>query len=426
MKKTLFLLFSLCTAIILNGQSINQFPYQENFDSGAGGWSGNGEWQLGSPINKTHINSAYSGLNAWITRLNGSYFNGASSSLISPVFDFSNRVPIVSFRTLFDSEFSYDGMRMEYSINNSSWQDLNSQNTSNWYNGSTGLLGSCWTGFIDNSQYLLMQRVVLEVAGQSNVRFRFWFRSDGSVTDDGFAIDNFRVDISRNDLEVLRIEEGYVNPPSSGCSVPPDSLILVVKNNLHTGVNNVPIGYTINGSNQTTSASFSGIETKRIYLPPPYSFQTNLNSIRAWTSLSGDVDRSNDTANFSVTVIGQVDLSLRRLLEPFDTNLKCIGNTQGLSVEVLNNSFIDISPLSISYRLNGTVITENISSNIPPSCNNGSFLYSFNQDIQFQGSGRYDLAIWVDHPLDNNSANDTLKTTLIYTENSQLPYLGEF
>ena len=100
---------------------IDTFPYLEDFDSGAGGWSasipGLSGWTLGTP-NKPVINSAASAPNSWITGgLTGTYANNNSSFVESPCFDFSNLTnPAIALSVWWESEYSWDGATLVSSI----------------------------------------------------------------------------------------------------------------------------------------------------------------------------------------------------------------------------------------------------------------------------------------------------------------------
>jgi|GEM_PF-3274805 len=424
---TFFSILLLSTSLTF-GQVISQFPYQENFDGNLVGWSASGAWALGTPGNKNYINRTFSAPNAWVTTLNGLYPDNSWSYLTTPRFNFSNKIPILSFRQMFDSESGYDGMRLEYRIGNGAWIIIPSSSTSqNWYNGSTGLLGNCWSGSIDRNNYILSEEVVLAVTGQNNVQFRFFFRSDGSVRRDGFAIDNFRIEVSRSDIEAIGIEGGYIGGnPSPGCQVPPDSLFLVLKNNLHLGIGSFPVEYQIGSNTRTIFANIGGLETKKIYLPPPYNFQNGLNNVRAWSNYIADIDNANDSASYAVTINNQVDLDLLRLISPSNGVVSCSGPRSDLRVEVRNLTFTDLNEVRVSYRFKDSTFTDTISSVVRPACAVGSYLHSFSKDLYFPSSGSYDISIWVDHVLDNNASNDTIRATLNYIENLPLPYLEDF
>lgn len=94
--------------------TVNSFPYNESFESSAGGWvSGgtNNDWAMGTP-NKAYIQSAGAGNTCWVTgSLTGSFYNFAQRSFVySPCFDFTNlQKPFVKFKIYWEGENQYDG-----------------------------------------------------------------------------------------------------------------------------------------------------------------------------------------------------------------------------------------------------------------------------------------------------------------------------
>ncbi|MBK9319362.1 MAG: hypothetical protein IPM91_11385 [Bacteroidetes bacterium] len=108
--------------ININALSLVQLPYFENFDSGPGAWTQvsnpNTLWEHGTP-NYLTTSSAHSGVYCWDINLNTGYGPSAFSILSSPVFDLSTAgLCRLSFWRNNDSEASWDGTRMEYTINN--------------------------------------------------------------------------------------------------------------------------------------------------------------------------------------------------------------------------------------------------------------------------------------------------------------------
>src|SRR5690606_29019740 len=95
--KKFYLLLGLVFAFSQSyGQScsnpISSFPYLQNFESGAGGWTSGGtssSWALGAPSG-TVINAAASGSNAWVTNLTGTYNNNEDSYVQSPCFNMTS------------------------------------------------------------------------------------------------------------------------------------------------------------------------------------------------------------------------------------------------------------------------------------------------------------------------------------------------
>ncbi|MBL7781696.1 MAG: hypothetical protein JNM22_10810, partial [Saprospiraceae bacterium] len=106
-------------------------PYFQDFENWSGGWkveetSQNPSWEFGTP-NKTLLNGAASGQNAWATKLVGSYNSSERSYLNSPCFDFSNLTddPVIEFSVFYNTETSYDGMFLELSVDGgTTWEKV--------------------------------------------------------------------------------------------------------------------------------------------------------------------------------------------------------------------------------------------------------------------------------------------------------------
>ncbi|MBW8050590.1 MAG: T9SS type A sorting domain-containing protein [Cytophagales bacterium] len=203
---------------VLNKPVISTYPFLENFESGNVGWLSSGlnsTWQLGAPAGPV-INSAASGLNAWVTNLTGNYKNGDRSFVESPCFDFSNLAGLyVELSIWYNTEFSWDGAALYYSTDSGiNWQKVGATGDSiNWYNDSTitGLnwMGSRegWTG--SSFGWLTAKHDLPALGGQPDVFFRIVYGSDGSVNnDDGFAFDDFRI----YGTPISSIKENYLNP----------------------------------------------------------------------------------------------------------------------------------------------------------------------------------------------------------------------
>jgi MAM domain, meprin/A5/mu/Secretion system C-terminal sorting domain len=171
---------------------ITTFPYNENFEGGAAGWtidnSTNGSWQLGNPVN-TIINVADSGANAWVTNLTGDYNTNETSYVISPPLNFSTlAAPVIELSVWYSSESGYDGMLLQSSIDNgSTWQNVGvNGDPDNWYNSSAG-----WSG--DSGAWLVAKHDLTGLGGQSSVFLRAAFDSDGSTNGEGVAFDTVNI-----------------------------------------------------------------------------------------------------------------------------------------------------------------------------------------------------------------------------------------
>jgi hypothetical protein len=202
---------------------VNTLPYAENFEGATQGWqnviiSGASDWEFGTPA-KTYLNGAHSGVNAWVTRLTGTYQNNTNGAVTSPQFDFSAvpTTPILRFYHKFITEAGYDAMVVEMSVNGGTWTRLNNTlgtganfNTDSsyaWVNsssangpvtppkfssaitntGSNTIYASHDNGWIQSAVYLPGAQ------GQSNVKVRFRFVSETTGTYEGFALDDIEV-----------------------------------------------------------------------------------------------------------------------------------------------------------------------------------------------------------------------------------------
>ncbi|RLJ63135.1 CHU domain-containing protein, partial [Lacinutrix venerupis] len=207
MRKTTLLLAGMLLFLghIVNAQ-ITTYPYSEDFEAGDGGWvadnATNGTWALGTPA-ATVINSAASGANSWTTNLTGEYNNSESSSVTSPVFDFSALLaPAITFNIWWESEFSWDGTVLQSSIDGgTTWQNVGALgDAGNWYtdgtiNGNPGGQQQGWTGRDGSGSngWVTASHALTGLAGEASVQLRFAFGSDGSVPDEGVAFDDVTV-----------------------------------------------------------------------------------------------------------------------------------------------------------------------------------------------------------------------------------------
>ncbi|MEZ5008852.1 MAG: immune inhibitor A [Chitinophagales bacterium] len=128
-----------------------------------------------------------------------------NSTLVSPCFDFTGESNLdVSFSIWWDIEQSWEGAVFQYTTNNgATWQTIGGfGDTTNWYNRNdinSAPWGSNqgWSGDVDlggsSGGWLNLSHVIDQLAGLSEVKFRFAFASDEIYQYDGLAIDNFKV-----------------------------------------------------------------------------------------------------------------------------------------------------------------------------------------------------------------------------------------
>ena len=157
------------------------FNNPEDFEIGIGDWSAdNGLWEAGIPT--VGPDSAHSGQNCVGTILGGNYYKDSNTRLISPQIPLNpvqgNFVELYYwhwFRLDEDSFYGYDQGYVEISVNGGSWQTLA---------GPISGLSTVWTqGYVDLSAY-----------ADSTVRIAFNFTSSGAHEDNGWYIDDVRIE----------------------------------------------------------------------------------------------------------------------------------------------------------------------------------------------------------------------------------------
>lgn len=187
------------TAVVIlnNSPIITNFPYLQDFESGAGNWytaGKNSSWELGTPA-AIKINRAASGQNAWKTGLHGNYNDGELSYLYSPCFDISGMTkPTLSLSIALDLEDCgtslCDGTYIEYSGDGKTWQRLgNAISGVNWYN--KNFSGNELWSVQDYTRWHVATATL--PAGYSQLRLRIVMSSDPYVSKEGIAVDDIHI-----------------------------------------------------------------------------------------------------------------------------------------------------------------------------------------------------------------------------------------
>ncbi len=181
--------------LVATTASNNILPYYTGFEGTNGGWYSAGQnnsfkWGV---IFSGLIDSAANGLNAWKTNLTGPHNNNELSYLYSPCFDMSSVIgdPVINFNFSHQLETGKDKAWLEMSSDaGATWIKLGAQGDGlAWYNNA----GNYWTG-LDNRWHNVKHTLPISALGdKSKVRIRFVLQTNGSIVQDGIAIDDMSI-----------------------------------------------------------------------------------------------------------------------------------------------------------------------------------------------------------------------------------------
>ena len=204
---------------VLSGERRSAFPYLDQLEADSSTpWEAGGiasSWELAEPAS-TIIDTAFSGVRAWVTDASGTHNTNEDSYVQSLCgYDFSGMSnPVIRMAVWWEAENSFDGANLQSSTDGgNNWFNVGvNGDPYNWYNDDTinaapGGSQEGWTGRNGSGSNGWVQAVhALDgLAGQSDVRLRVTFASDFAVNDEGFAFDDIEIfdDVSSLQLEGL-------------------------------------------------------------------------------------------------------------------------------------------------------------------------------------------------------------------------------
>lgn len=297
-------------ATITNIPVISTLPYLEDFESGANGWvSGQIEaantWELGQPAN-IFIDAANSGVNAWVTDLDGTYVVNEESFVESPCMDFSSLTvdPVFRFAFMAQTEAGWDGAWVELSTDAGlTWANVGSVGEgTNWYNAAAEHPGGDWwqDELGSTGNYLVATHLLDGAAGESSVKVRVRFSSDVSGLFEGFAFDDVQI------FEQPSVNAGVTEilSPVTGCGLGTELVTVVIENFGDADLVDFDIEYDAGAGVVTqtiTDTLFSAeVDTVTFTVPADLSATTNYD-FGAWTAVDGDGDLLNDSLFMMIT-----------------------------------------------------------------------------------------------------------------------------
>jgi hypothetical protein len=283
---------------------VSALPYFEDFESGAGGWLTGGtlsSWELGLPTGE-FIDTAYSGVNSWVTDLDANYVDGELSFIESPCFDFSSLLidPVFRFAQIFNTEGCCDEGYVDVSIDAGvTWTRLGLEGEgTNWYNDA---FANEWDG--DSGipgEWRIATHLLDSTAGEGSVKIRIGFSSDGSINFEGFGVDDIEI------FEQPPINAGVVEilSPITGCGLGNEMVTVVIENFGDVALVDYPVGYDAGAGSVIETVT----DTLHIADTDTFTFATLADlsatmayDFSAWTEVVGDGDLLNDSLFTVVT-----------------------------------------------------------------------------------------------------------------------------
>ncbi len=210
---------------------IDTYPYVVDFETGNEGWfeevvtnspTSFNSWQRGTPAGDSIVGAA-SGSNAWMTRLDSSYYDLEISAVRGPCIDLDTaniKRPMIEFYYWSETNEGTDGTVLQASTNDGqTWGNVGNIGTGiEWLDrfGIVGLLppqvsSSLATGWTGSTGGWVKGRHSLDAYLDQVTLLRFAFGSDGGTGADGFAFDSVVI----RERERIILLENFTNSTSS-------------------------------------------------------------------------------------------------------------------------------------------------------------------------------------------------------------------
>lgn len=175
--------------------TINTFPYSEDFDSGNAGWVSRADntdrhFLLGE---LPYLNGAEGNGDSWYVHTQNSAANGAWIWVESPVFDISGLTNPIVYFDLKLGIHNDDYFHVEYQINDGTWTQLGDNTEPRWYNAN-----DWWRNTGIQDEWTKYQHNLCDLGAPSCIKFRFrgrpYYGSHHYGTGHSdFAFDNFEI-----------------------------------------------------------------------------------------------------------------------------------------------------------------------------------------------------------------------------------------
>ncbi|MBP7185053.1 MAG: PKD domain-containing protein, partial [Saprospiraceae bacterium] len=366
--------------LVSNGGNFDQSSYSLHF----------GQYTAGGTIFErgsstiTGKSSTASGSYAWVTGLtSANYDNNTESYLYTPNFDLTSlNTYVLKFKSKFITESTWDGFRVEYSLNKGdTWTVLSPSVAPGWYNYSNP---NTDRPFPQNQAYFtgsygtafnLYTKDISSLAGNANVAFRFVFKSDVSVTDVGIAIDDFEITSTVLPLELISFNGKIVNNKIpinwiTNNEVNVKKFILeksIDGSNFYEINTQLARGNYVNGqtmyqfTDETSKYQFHYYRLKMIENDGRFNFsniikieQPNHNNVKIYPTLCSDfvtLSNESDNNNFELVVYDNTGRLLQNMKYIVEPQSQTIINLEDVNIENEGVYFIAIYAKGVVQKI---------------------------------------------------------------------------
>ncbi len=374
------------------------------------------QFERGTP-STPNINSAYSGVNAWVTNLNGNYSTGAVEYLYTPYYtilpytdsltvDFWQKMRTTSNQAFGTFEYSFDG------INWASIGYIGYPGAQNWYNVNQN--GKHRWNMMNNTWINSKIKLDPSIFNTGNeVQFRFVFEAwNSNYPNEGWAIDNFKLYFPPRNQDAGITE--IVTPIDTIKRGTTQWVKVNLRNFGSDTLTSIPLRYQVNAFapvNETFTGTLLPDSTTEFTFAVPFFANQNVNSICVKTLLTTDQQSINDqNCKTLVCEKVQMDLGVSSIAAPY-MHTPIVGNNT-VKVYVTNFGLDTLYSTPVQYFLNNILTaTETLNATLIPG---DSILYTFSQTY-LSPLGNYSLYAKSNLSGDGYHLNDSTFVLLLTT-----------
>jgi len=240
----------------------------------------------------------------------------------------------------------------------------------------------------------------------------FWYTGEYMTNEWRTRIASFKI---ANDFD-HDIGVSSVTSPTNGALSNSEVITINITNYGLLDQSNFPVSYQIDGGvvvtqNYANTLAAGASSSVTFTTPANLSNVGTVYNIKAYTDLSTDLSRANDTAFHTVKHLGQNDVGLTFITAP--TSSSVLGNSETITVTLENFGTQTQSNFPIHYSINnGTVVNEVYTASLAA---NTTASYSFLNTADLSGLGTFDIEAYTALPNDIDLLNDTANFQVEHT-----------